>query len=62
MARNLSYWNDTAPALSFPSLASEIAVDVAIVGGGIVGTTTARCSRTAASRSPWSRRAKSARR
>jgi glycine/D-amino acid oxidase-like deaminating enzyme/nitrite reductase/ring-hydroxylating ferredoxin subunit len=42
MARNFSYWNATAPASSFPRLAGEIQVDVAIVGGGIVGTTTAR--------------------
>jgi glycine/D-amino acid oxidase-like deaminating enzyme/nitrite reductase/ring-hydroxylating ferredoxin subunit len=42
MARNLSYWNATAPASAHPSLAGEIEVDVAIVGGGIVGTTTAR--------------------
>jgi glycine/D-amino acid oxidase-like deaminating enzyme/nitrite reductase/ring-hydroxylating ferredoxin subunit len=42
MARNLSYWNDTAPAVRFPQLLGEIHVDVAIVGGGIVGTTTAR--------------------
>jgi glycine/D-amino acid oxidase-like deaminating enzyme len=42
MVRNMSYWNATAPALSFPRLAGEIEVDVAIVGGGIVGTTTAR--------------------
>ncbi len=42
MVRNLSYWNATAPASAFPSLAGEIRVDVAIVGGGIVGATTAR--------------------
>jgi glycine/D-amino acid oxidase-like deaminating enzyme/nitrite reductase/ring-hydroxylating ferredoxin subunit len=42
MARNLSYWNDTAPAVRFPQLVGEIEVDVAVVGGGIVGTTTAR--------------------
>ncbi|HYI48735.1 MAG TPA: FAD-dependent oxidoreductase [Allosphingosinicella sp.] len=42
MARNLSYWNATGPASNFPRLAGEIEVDVAIVGGGIVGTTTAR--------------------
>ena len=42
MARHLSYWNATAPASAFPSLAGEIHADVAIVGGGIVGVTLAR--------------------
>jgi glycine/D-amino acid oxidase-like deaminating enzyme/nitrite reductase/ring-hydroxylating ferredoxin subunit len=42
MARNLSYWIATAPVVRFPQLLGEIEVDVAIVGGGIVGTTTAR--------------------
>src|ERR1700712_964131 len=42
MAHHLSYWNDTAPASDFPALAGEIAADVAIVGGGIVGVTAAR--------------------
>jgi glycine/D-amino acid oxidase-like deaminating enzyme/nitrite reductase/ring-hydroxylating ferredoxin subunit len=41
MARHESYWNATAPASSFPALAGDIEVDVAIVGGGIVGVTTA---------------------
>jgi glycine/D-amino acid oxidase-like deaminating enzyme/nitrite reductase/ring-hydroxylating ferredoxin subunit len=42
MARNISYWNATAPASAFPELRGEIEADVAIVGGGIVGVTTAR--------------------
>ena len=42
MPRHESYWNATAPASSFPTLSGEIAVDVAIVGGGITGVTTAR--------------------
>lgn len=42
MARNESYWNATAPASSYPALSGEIEADVAIVGGGIVGVTTAR--------------------
>ena len=42
MTRHSSYWNATAPASDFPALAGEIEVDVAIVGGGIVGATTAR--------------------
>jgi glycine/D-amino acid oxidase-like deaminating enzyme/nitrite reductase/ring-hydroxylating ferredoxin subunit len=37
-----SYWNATATAPDFPSLAQDIGVDIAIVGGGIVGVTTAR--------------------
>ena len=42
MSRHKSYWNATAPASAFPVLSGEIDVDVAIVGGGIVGVTTAR--------------------
>jgi glycine/D-amino acid oxidase-like deaminating enzyme/nitrite reductase/ring-hydroxylating ferredoxin subunit len=42
MTRHKSYWNATAPASSFPALSGELEVDVAIVGGGIVGVTTAR--------------------
>lgn len=37
-----SYWNATCEASDFPQLNEELAVDVAIVGGGIVGITTAR--------------------
>jgi len=39
---NRSYWNATAQAPPFPPLAGDIHVDIAIVGGGIVGLTTAR--------------------
>ena len=39
--RHASYWNATAPASDFPTLDRDIEVDVAIVGGGIVGITTA---------------------
>jgi glycine/D-amino acid oxidase-like deaminating enzyme/nitrite reductase/ring-hydroxylating ferredoxin subunit len=42
MARNLSYWNATAPARAFPQLSGDVEVDVAVIGGGIVGVTTAR--------------------
>jgi len=42
MAHHSSYWNATAPASSYPALAGEIEADVAIIGGGIVGVTTAR--------------------
>ena len=37
-----SYWNATAPASAFPRSTGDIEVDVAIIGGGIVGVTTAR--------------------
>jgi len=40
--RHQSYWVETSPPTSFPRLSGEIAVDVAIVGGGIVGIMTAR--------------------
>lgn len=36
-----SLWLDTTPAASFPSLAGNVEVDVAIVGGGIAGLTAA---------------------
>ena len=37
-----SYWNATAEPPDFPRLSGDIDVDIAIVGGGIVGITTAR--------------------
>jgi glycine/D-amino acid oxidase-like deaminating enzyme/nitrite reductase/ring-hydroxylating ferredoxin subunit len=37
-----SYWNATAPRSDFPALTGELGVDVAIIGGGIVGVTMAR--------------------
>ncbi len=40
--RNRSYWFDTAPRSAFPRLQGKIEVDVAIVGGGMVGINTAR--------------------
>ena len=42
MAHHESYWNATAPASDFPALEGEIEADVAVIGGGIVGVTTAR--------------------
>jgi glycine/D-amino acid oxidase-like deaminating enzyme/nitrite reductase/ring-hydroxylating ferredoxin subunit len=42
MARHESYWNATAPASDFPTLDADLEVDIAIIGGGIVGVTTAR--------------------
>ncbi len=41
-ASNEGYWNATAGKTSFPRLSGDLTVDVAIVGGGIVGITTAR--------------------
>ncbi|HWT11123.1 MAG TPA: FAD-dependent oxidoreductase [Allosphingosinicella sp.] len=40
--RRESYWNATGPRSDFPALAGELSVDVAIIGAGIVGVTTAR--------------------
>ncbi|MFL6846269.1 MAG: FAD-dependent oxidoreductase [Allosphingosinicella sp.] len=39
---NRSYWNATAAGTDFPALSGDLSVDVAIIGGGIVGVTTAR--------------------
>src|SRR6188472_2141988 len=36
-----SLWLATAPSTSYPPLARDIAVDVAVLGGGIAGLTTA---------------------
>ena len=38
---NGAYWIATAPDISFPRLSGDMEVDVAIIGGGIVGTTAA---------------------
>lgn len=40
--RMRGYWNATAAPVDFPRLEGEKTVDVAIIGGGIVGVTTAR--------------------
>src|SRR5829696_9107707 len=37
-----SYWNATATAPDFPQIAANVSVEIAIIGGGIVGVTTAR--------------------
>jgi glycine/D-amino acid oxidase-like deaminating enzyme/nitrite reductase/ring-hydroxylating ferredoxin subunit len=42
VAQDDGYWNATAQPPAFPKLAGEVRVDVAIVGGGIVGISTAR--------------------
>jgi glycine/D-amino acid oxidase-like deaminating enzyme/nitrite reductase/ring-hydroxylating ferredoxin subunit len=39
---NRTYWNETAAVPAFPSLSGDLQVDVAIIGGGIVGITAAR--------------------
>ncbi len=36
-----SYWIDSAPDLDFPSQEGDVEVDVAVIGGGIVGITSA---------------------
>ena len=38
----ISFWIDSAPDTTFPALNHDIMVDVAIVGGGIAGVTTAK--------------------
>lgn len=43
--RSSSYWVAHAPECSFGALAEDLHVDVAIIGGGIVGLTTAACLR-----------------
>jgi glycine/D-amino acid oxidase-like deaminating enzyme/nitrite reductase/ring-hydroxylating ferredoxin subunit len=37
-----TYWNETAQVPSFPQLSGDLDVDVAVIGGGIVGITAAR--------------------
>lgn len=37
-----TYWNETAAATAFPQLSEDMSVDIAIIGGGIVGIATAR--------------------
>jgi glycine/D-amino acid oxidase-like deaminating enzyme/nitrite reductase/ring-hydroxylating ferredoxin subunit len=39
--RPISYWIDSTPEADFPSLANDVAVDVAIIGAGMVGITAA---------------------
>jgi glycine/D-amino acid oxidase-like deaminating enzyme len=39
--KQLSFWIDTTPRTNFPTLKDDTAVDVAILGGGIVGLTAA---------------------
>jgi glycine/D-amino acid oxidase-like deaminating enzyme/nitrite reductase/ring-hydroxylating ferredoxin subunit len=42
LPQDRTYWNATATAPKFPQFGGDIAVDIAIIGGGIVGITTAR--------------------
>lgn len=37
-----TYWSATAQAPGFPQLSGDLSVDIAVIGGGIVGITTAR--------------------
>jgi monoamine oxidase len=39
--KQLSFWIDTTPRTNFPTQQDDTAVDVAILGGGIVGLTAA---------------------
>ncbi len=41
-SRSETYWDRTAYDTDFPALSGEVKVDVAVIGGGIVGVTTAR--------------------
>lgn len=45
MARHESYWSVTAPESRFPTLAGDLEVDVAVIGGGLVGATAALLAR-----------------
>ncbi|MHB1134015.1 MAG: FAD-dependent oxidoreductase [Chloroflexota bacterium] len=38
---HISLWNATAPGTDYPALEGEVTVDVAVLGGGIAGLTTA---------------------
>lgn len=40
-APNTSYWVETAPPCEFTQLTSDVSADVCVIGGGIVGITTA---------------------
>lgn len=42
LSQDRSYWNATATAPDFPQLTGDVRVEIAIIGGGIVGMTTAR--------------------
>jgi len=39
--KHASFWIDSTPATTYPSLENRVTVDVAIIGGGIVGLTAA---------------------
>ena len=36
-----SYWIDSTPTISYPPLTDDLHVDVAVIGGGIAGVSTA---------------------
>ena len=58
--RPTSVWNDEVPITDHPQLPGEVEVDVAVVGGGIAGVTTALLLKLPASGWRCSRRAGSA--
>ncbi len=39
--RNISLWVGTTPETDYPSLAGDLSVDVAVIGAGITGLSTA---------------------
>src|SRR3712207_4962405 len=39
--KHLSFWMDTTPRTNYPSMPGDTSVDVAVLGGGITGLTTA---------------------
>ena len=39
--KHLSYWIDTTPRTDYPVMEGDVAVDVAVLGGGITGLTAA---------------------
>ncbi|MEO1069082.1 MAG: FAD-dependent monooxygenase, partial [Cyanobacteria bacterium J06638_6] len=40
--RHISYWLDSTLPSSYPALAQDVAVDVAVVGAGLAGVVTAK--------------------
>src|SRR5918997_17558 len=48
--RNISLWIATTPETTFPPLAGEVTVDVAVVGAGITGLSTAMLLKRAGAR------------
>ena len=55
MERHESFWIDTSERPTFPVISSDVHVDVAIVGGGIVGIMAATFLKELGRRSRFSR-------